>query len=216
MAIVNVGDIYNLALGYTAFGQQCINTFAFKVITVPGVPVFDPAAMTDLGGDGIDSFWDVITTAMQPLMATSVKFNTNFVTKVDPVGTLPMTFAVDRDGTHVSPLSRINTALSIERSGDGPKHRRVGRIQVGGIPDNQATSGIWDSSIVNAGDVVGSLMVGSFTGPVTNIEFYVGFWREAFTKPDGTVLPARFQHCTVYNTKRTARTQRTRTVGVGI
>lgn len=215
MGVPAVGNIWQLAVGYLVHGQQCYNTFGFRVQQL-GDATDDGQISLGLGDAAINTWATGYVTDAKAMMSTEAVFNRVDVRKIQPNDFPLQTFTYNVPGTDIDPCDIQNVALSIQRYGEGPPYRRKGRIAMGGLPKQEGQAGRWRPATLTLALNIVPHITGTFTTPNTDTVMEVGFWAPQRVKPNGDILPAHWQHCTYATVHSTVRTQRSRTVDVGI
>lgn len=215
MPVPVVGNIYTVAVGMTAFGQQGYNTASFRLRTV-GDATDDEDIMADLGAAAAGTWASSFIGACAAGASHEVQWNGVIVTKAQPADMYAVTYAHGTVGTALDDIRAFNTSACISRYGAGPPKRRAGRVAIPGGSISARLNGKWNAAELTRLSLIGERLIGIFLGPITNAEMEIGFWRDSYERPDGVVLPAHFQFCEHFVVRDTVRTQRTRTVNVGI
>lgn len=217
---VAINDIWKFALESTLFGQQIINTFACRVVAVPGATAeqdwvnnwfLDNTGHFNVAGNLRREIAD-----LQTNQVTHVRW---IVQRMTPGPTqpfiVPLTTAVQ--GTLAGDCETGNICLSLFRRGALAGRRYKGRVAIPGQPTTEMASGKFSAALVTSATTKAVSLYGLKTRVAGDV-VHMGYWSPAHTglvKKLLVTYPALFVECVSGGARDTIRVQRSRTIGVG-
>jgi len=220
MAAVN--DVFAFQLYQRLFGQTVVNTFACRIRTL-GVVLTDNEVMDGLCEDemGVLNAENKLRRAIGNLQTAEVEHLRWHISKVhpDPTQVRAYLLSTNTSGTDDGTCETANIALSVRRKGDGAGRRQVGRIAIAGLSSDSYAAGKITPAFLAFTDNIKEEVCGLHNA-LAGFSFEMGFWNGEHTVNEGTPdevhYPAQFVYCTSAEVKDTVRTQRSRTLNVGI
>lgn len=206
---VQLSDLVEVVFESTLFEQRVLNTYHYICIAEPAVPTDRYAIYTEMvnwiqiAGGLQETFLDMVSDQLT-LDSIRIQFRA-------PERFMYQRFTVNLPGNLTGDANTANIGASIERRGGEALRTNIGRLAVAGIPSASIVAGkITAPALVLLGDHAEVITQDAvLTG---SAEFSPCLWTE---QPNGA--PPIFQTY-IYDAApmTTARTQRRRTVGLGI
>lgn len=220
MAVLS-GDVFNFALRQVLFGQEVINTFAFRVIGAP-VVADDVGYLAYLFEDATGWFnlTDNLRSEIAQNQTTQVTHTNWFVQRVNQNPTALYTFPIvtGAAGVLTGDCETANVTMSIERKGGGPGKRQRGRIALSGSPTDGMAAGLFSNNrLAEAAGIAAQMRGVQILAPDWG-SIEMGFWSPYHvdeSKDPPKVYEAQFVACLTAQCRQTVRVQRSRTVGKG-
>lgn len=204
------GDLFKVTIVQRLYGQRLLNILWYRVSDAGGAPPdrwqaqIALANQINVAGGIIPAMQDVQT---QDLNIRSVIVNSYR----DPLERKPYSeVIVNLDGNVLFPAGDANTAASIEKRANVPvaAHPRygIGRMQVGGVPSNAYTAGVFGAAYLGDLQTLGDELTENVTALAVTFE-------PVLVNTDG----ANFVVSPIFGAvaRDTVRVMRRRTVGVG-
>jgi len=216
---VTASMVYAASLHQRIFGQEVVNTFAFRVENV-GTQTDEAAFLEAIFGDdtgllNVVAGVRTLLTFTQTPQVTHEKWRVN---RVYPDLSQPYDFPILTRNVGVIPgdCETANVAMCVSRRGAGGGRNQVGRVAFAGQPASFRSEGKWTQLAINAGNLAGAQMVGTRNWGVAigtvHLGFYVGKKKGKDGAPD---TPGHFVPCVTATARPEVRVQRSRTVNRG-
>jgi hypothetical protein len=206
-----------MALVQRVFDQTLINTFAFKIESMPS-PQDEQTFLSSLfnGVDG--TYTTAFSVPIRNYQTSDVRHVKWQVQKVSPTPSQVYEFAIDEPGAAEGSLTTVNIATCITRMGSGAGRRQKGRIAIGGAADLWYSAGKLTALALIAMNTFKPNLYLNYAAPLGLFSLSTGFWSPAHVgEANGQPVnyPAQYVRCVAATVRDTVRVQRSRTIGVG-
>lgn len=202
----------------TLFGQTVMNVFHYRLDLAGGTVAAGGAFLQDFN-DALNAGGGFYETYVNSLPAQVLNIRAD-LQWIDPDRFIKRTFVVNPTGGFTHIPTTANLAAVIELRANIASRRSVGTKHLPGLGGTGVANGLVTAALMAQIEEFGDQAILDVTvGLRTMRPIIFGRARPAYTKPDGTVMPAlpkSYKEVSGYVTHDTARVMRRRTVGLGI
>lgn len=208
MPDIGEGDIAKVAIYQRLYDQRVLNVLYYRVQAL-GNPVAQSTALQELANEIADETKpNGLVAKMRLALSVDLSFEQVRAQMVYPLPTVYYSSPMGFTASVNKPAGTANVAASITKKTERFGERGIGRMQLGGIPNDGYTGGILTPAQIDLLDEVGNamrLLVETPAGLITWVPvLYHG--------PASLVV---YDVVTHYEVQHTVRDMRRRTVGLG-
>jgi len=209
--------VYRMALVQRMFGQEIVNTFAFRVESTTE-PRDEQTFLSSLFNSTDGTYTTEIAYPLTELQDERIGVVRWDVQKVFPTVGAVYQFPLTQIGQIDSVPETANTAVCITRFGGEGGRRQRGRVAIAGMPDGSFNEGKVTTITKGLLDVWAACLHLNYSAPLGIFVLSTGFWspeHEGIVGGQPVTYEAQYVKCIGHVVRDTVRVQRSRTVGVG-